>query len=275
MIRCKPLLGTFVEILAEDGINTSPAIDKAFLAIEQVQFLMGFHDPDSELSKINALAHLQPIQIHPWTTQVLTTAKEIHRQSGGLFNCGIGHHLVKTALLPKHLYFDQYSFSGFGGLENLHFLDGNTVHSDLPLCLDLGGIAKGFAVDMAVQAMQSAGVPSGSVNAGGDLRIFGKEVHPILVRHPTNPHELIHIGDICEGAIATSALYYNKREKYSKSYMVNPISQEHIAFSESYSVIAQECIYADALTKVVSLSGDITHPCLQPFAAQAIRIPNQ
>ncbi|WP_197712800.1 hypothetical protein [Polynucleobacter necessarius] len=76
------------------------------------------------------------------------------------------------------------------------------------------------------------------------------------------------------GAIATSSLYFSKRDVDAKSYVVNPLNQEHIEFSESYSVIANECVYADALTKVVSISGDTQHPCLSHFSAQAIKIPN-
>jgi thiamine biosynthesis lipoprotein len=75
-----------------------------------------------------------------------------------------------------------------------------------------------------------------------------------------------------KGAIATSSLYFANRNISAKSFMVHPISQEHVEFSESYSVIASRCVYADALTKVVSISGNSHHPCLSYFSAQAIRI---
>jgi thiamine biosynthesis lipoprotein len=142
----------------------------------------------------------------------------------------------------------------------------------MPLCLDLGGIAKGFAVDLAVNILQSAAVPAGLVNAGGDLRVFGNEAQDIHVRNPTSPSMVINLGNMREGAIATSSLYFARWDKNSKSYMVNPINHEHIEFSDSYSVIADQCIYADALTKVVSISGNTNHPCLGHFSAQAIKI---
>ena len=70
MLRCKPLLGTFVEISInqDDG---QEAIDNAFAAIQNVHDLMGFHDPESELSQINRSAHMEVVEIHPWTTQVI------------------------------------------------------------------------------------------------------------------------------------------------------------------------------------------------------------
>ena len=271
MIRCKPLLGTFVEISTEDGEHSLHAIEMAFIAIEQVQSLMGFHDPESELSQINTRSHLEPIHIHSWTAEVLAIAKEVHIESLGIFNCGIGHRLVEAGLLPRHFNLNNHSF---GGIEDLRFIEPDLVQSKLPLCLDLGGIAKGYAVDKGVEALKAAGVLSGSVNAGGDLRVFGDKAQDIQIRNPSKPLELFHIGSMKVGAIATSSLYFAKRDADAKSYMVNPRNQEHIEFLESYSVIASECVYADALTKVVSISGNAQHPCLSHFSAQAIKIPH-
>ena len=271
MIRCKPLLGTFVEISTEDGEHSLHAIEMAFTAIEQVQSLMGFHDLESELSQINARSHLEPIRIHSWTTEVLAIAKEIHIESQGIFNCGVGHRLIEAGLLPRHVNLNDHSF---GGIEDLRFIEPNLVQSKLPLCLDLGGIAKGYAVDKAVEVLFAHDIQSGSVNAGGDMRLFGNLTQDIQIRNPSIPHELIQIGKMKVGAIATSSLYFSKRDADAKSYMVNPLNHEHIEFSESYSVIANECVYADALTKVVSISGNTQHPCLSHFSAQAIKIPH-
>ena len=270
MIRCKPLLGTFVEISIHTAcLSQERAIDKAFAAIKNVQDLIGFHNPQSELSKINAQSYLQKIEIHPWTAHVLRVASEIYDHSHGLFNCGIGHRLVAAGLLPNNLDLEQHQF---GGIEDLQFVNAHTVFSLKPLCLDLGGIAKGFAVDIAISSLLSDGIESGCVNAGGDLRVFGSEAQAIQIRNPAAPSELIHIGTLEHGAIATSSLYFSKRQQQSMSYVINPFTQEHIDFSGSYSVIANECIYADALTKVLAISGQMDHPCFDHFSAQAIRI---
>ena len=271
MIRCKPLLGTFVEIRIEDPSPPVKALDEAFLAIEQVQSLMSFHNPDSELSQINSRSSLESVRIQPWTAEVLQIAKWICLQSQGVFNCGIGHCLVEAGLLPKHFNLHDYSF---GGIEDLQFIEPSLVRSSPPLCLDLGGIAKGYAVDKAVEVLIANGIQTGSVNAGGDMRVFGDCSQDIQIRNPSKPHELIQIGSMKVGAIATSSLYFANRNTHSKSFMVHPLSQDHIDFSESYSVIASKCVYADALTKVVSISGNAHHPCLSYFSAQAIHIPN-
>jgi thiamine biosynthesis lipoprotein len=176
--------------------------------------------------------------------------------------------------LPQHLQIKRISgVVPFGGIEHLHFTEPTLVRSDKPLCLDLGGIAKGFAVDLAVNVLQAAGITSGLVNAGGDMRVFGNQAQAILMRSPSNPHELIQIGSIMTGAIATSSLYFSKRDSQSTSYIINPLNQDLMDFSDSYSVVADRCVYADALTKVVSISGNTNHPCLAPFCAQAFSIP--
>lgn len=272
MIRCKPLLGTFVEICV-DQEDRQDAIDHAFTVIANIQSLMGFHSPDTELSRINRSAHLAAIEIHPWTAQVLKIAKEVHQHSAGLFNCGIGHRLVAAGLLPRHINLSHWNL---GGIEDIGFLAPDLISASRPVCLDLGGIAKGFAVDMAVRILISEGISSGCVNAGGDLRVFGETPKPIQVRNPINPHELVELGSLQNGAIATSSLYFSKRDQH-RSHIINPLSSDnsdvYAEFSGSYSILANECVYADALTKVLALSKNTAHPCFAYFSAQAIGIP--
>jgi len=271
MIRCKPLLGTFVEISIDDG--TQIAIENAFSVIESIQELMGFHNPQSELSQINCHSHTKAIQIHPWTAQLIKIAKEVHIASNGLFNCGIGHRLVVAGLLPRHINLSNHDL---GGIEDIHFLAPDLIQSFRPVCLDLGGIAKGFAVDMAVRILISEGVTAGIVNAGGDLRVFGNQPRTIQIRNPALPEQLIEIGSLVNGAIATSSLYFAKRDQ-QKSYLINPLAKSpteaHTEVTGSFSVLAKECVYADALTKVLALSNKENHPCFDQFSAQAIRIP--
>lgn len=271
MTRCKPLLGTFVEISTAEE-DALPAFEHAFSAIQKVHDLMGFHDPKSELSRINYQAHIQAVEIHPWTAQVLKVAKEIHSRSDGLFNCGIGHRLVAAGLLPRHITLSNHDL---GGIEDIHFLAPDLIESMRPVCLDLGGIAKGFAVDMAVRVLLSEGISSGSVNAGGDLRVFGEYSLPIQVRNPDLPAAVIEIGTLKDGAIATSGIYFSRRDQM-QSHIIHPFAQSpsevHAEISGSFSILAKECVYADALTKVLALSNDEHHPCFSHFGAQALRI---
>jgi FAD:protein FMN transferase len=271
MIRCKPLLGTYVEIsideIAEEyaPCKANIAIDAAFSAIELVQQLMSFHNSLSELSIINRSAHTKTLQVHEWTYQVLATAVEIYHASKGLFNCGVGDKLISSGILPSH---EEGQSIKFGGLEDLVLLESNQITSKKPLRLDLGGIAKGFAVDKAVETLKALGIISGSVNAGGDLRVFGSNPKEIQVRSPANPNELIQIGSLENGSIASTSTYFIN----GISPIINPIEMKNIEIKGSYSILAPECIYADALTKVLAISQDLKHPCFKYFSAQALRI---
>ncbi len=268
--RCQALLGTFVEISIDQDMTW--AIDKAFTTIQKVQNLMSFHEPLSELNQINRWAHHISLAVHPWTIEILKIAQEIYSQSNGLFNCGIGHRLVNAGLLPRHINLSQYQL---GGIEDVQLMGLQTLRASKPICLDLGGIAKGFAVDKAVESLIADGVKSGCVNAGGDLRVFGETPRSIQIRNPITPRELIDIGTLQNGAIATSGLYFATRDLH-ESHIINPLAQDesevHIHFADSYSILAHECVYADALTKVLALSKKHDHPCFHHFEAQAIRI---
>ena len=276
MIRCKPLLGTYVEIRADNSskkfnpFELDGVINEAFSAIELVQSLMGFHNPASELSKINERAHIETLVIHPWTFEVLRIAKEIYEASSRIFDCGVGSKLVEAGLLPNH---QEVPCQIWGGLADLILEKPNLVRSAKPVQIDLGGIAKGFAVDKAVEILQAAPVDSGLVNAGGDMRVFGTDAHELQIRSPSNPKELISIGTLQDGAIASTSLYYSDTTtNSSRSSIVNPMNMEQIEFTESYSVIAPKCIYADALTKVLAISKNSSHPCFTQFSAHGIRI---
>jgi thiamine biosynthesis lipoprotein len=179
---------------------------------------------------------------------------------------------VAAGLLPRHIDFTNHNL---GGIEDICFLAPELITSSRPVCLDLGGIAKGFAVDMAVKILISEGVHSGIVNAGGDLRVFGNQPKPIHIRNPKNPSALLEIGALKNAALATSSLSFSKRDQ-QESHLINPMAKNlsdiHIESSDSYSILAKECVYADALTKVLAISKQTDHPCFAKFSAQAIRI---
>lgn len=115
----------------------------------------------------------------------------------------------------------------------------------------LDGIAKGFAVDRAVETLQLAGIRAGVVNAGGDLRVFGEAYEDLYVRPPDRPHTLLHLGRIRDCAVATSA----------SALLIDPRRHRSRAAPPAASVIAPDCMTADALTK----------PCLlEPSRAQEL-----
>lgn len=266
MIRARPLLGTIVEISAE-----SPpvhAIDAAFAAIAGVHARMSFHEPGSDLSRLNARAAQMPVRVSPLTFAVLHAAQRFHRASQGLFDCTVARELVAWQLLPGEL--PEVSLTG--GMEDVLMLPDCHVSFRRPLLLDLGGIAKGFAVDMAIHALRRAGVQEACVNAGGDLRVIGRQARLMHVRAPDDPQRLVPVGCLSQGAMATSGIYHSSRCVAGRevSALVDAGSRQPLLLPRSYTVLARTCMVADALTKVLARVGDPGSPLLRRFGAEGL-----
>ncbi len=266
MMRARPLLGTLVEISAAGAPDG--AIEQAFAAVEQVHGLMSFHEPDSELSRLNRLAVQAPLPVHPWTYAVVRAALRFHAASDGLFDCTVARELVDWSLLPDQGLAERLP----GGMQDVQLLADGRVHFRQPLALDLGGIAKGFAVDMAIQALRRAGVREACVNAGGDLRVMGGREQLIHARAPDDPQRLIALGHLARGAMATSGIYYSARTHAGRdvSALVDARSRQPLLQARSCTVLAPTCMVADALTKVLAQVGDGQSPLLRRFGAVGI-----
>lgn len=268
MKSVRPLLGTYVVVEAsgcDDGVART-AVDAAFEAIQVVQRLMSAFEPDSDVSRINARAHLETVTVHPWTADVLQLAAQIHADSDGLFDVGIAPRLAGWDMLPPSTL--NYPNSTAANLR----VDGQAVNCSAKTRIDLGGIAKGYAVDRAVEAALAAGARHVLVNAGGDLRVAGDAEEPIYIRDPKRPAHTVLAGRLQDGAVATSGTYYSARlhEGVTVSPIVDPATQSPLLSEMSHSVIAPRCAVADALTKVLALSGDPSHPAFARHQAQAL-----
>ena len=140
-----------------------------------------------------------------------------------------------------------------------------------PVWIDLGGIAKGYAVDMAIVALQERGVQSACVNAGGDLRVFGDVAYPVIVRRPDAPTMGGVQLTLQDEALATSGTYFSRKliDERAVSALIDARDGRAINANFSASVRAPTCMLADALTKLVMASGDALHPALARFGATA------
>jgi thiamine biosynthesis lipoprotein len=143
-----------------------------------------------------------------------------------------------------------------------------------PGWIDLGGIAKGYAVDRAVDALRSEGIAAGCVNAGGDLRVFGDMPFPVAIRAPHAPGLAASNLMLSDEALATSGSYFSSRSHEGRqvSALVDARDGRPLVATCSASVRAPNCALADALTKVVLATGDASHPALAAFGATAFLI---
>ncbi|HTT07268.1 MAG TPA: FAD:protein FMN transferase [Gammaproteobacteria bacterium] len=271
LVRARPLLGTIVEIRAagRDAESGSRAVTAAFEAIAQVHQLMSFHEPESDVSRMNRFAHRETVKVDPRTWEVLTCALQLSRQSKGLFDCTIASRLMQLGYLPAvpGLYAnDDVTYA------DLELLDDYRVHFLRPLTIDLGGIAKGYAVDRAIKQLQMHGIEAACVNAGGDLRVIGDRDWPVGIRLPDDPRRAFSAIKIRDEAVATTANYFSTRIK--NGVTISPLIDRRTGMcrveDQSVSVIAHSCMLADALTKIVWLSDNHEHPLLSRYGARAI-----
>lgn len=275
--RCRPLLGTYVEIRVMDArchaaadAACDAAFDAAFDAIALCEKLMNFHDHSSELSRINRAGPGAILEIHPWTAQVLLQAMTLFDLTEGVFDAGVAAQLVDWGMLPSP---SPVPAGRYASLADIACLPGQ-VRILRRTCIDLGGIAKGFAVDRAADALRMHGVTNAIINAGGDLRVLGDEPHAIHVRDPRSPSMLVYLGELADGALATSSPYFSRqRAALTQSEvcaLVDAGSRQPLLEARSYTVIAPECWVADALTKVLAAGVPAGAACFSHYRAQGL-----
>lgn len=254
MRRARPLLGTFVVIdlrARAPEAELERRIRAAFQAVSEVDALMSFHRCDSDLSRLNRARQGRWIAVHPHTARVLSLSNELFTASAGIFDVRCGAALVEWGYLPNRKIVSVPMALGVCPVE----LDGDRARKTGPWTLDLGGIAKGYAVDRAVECLRAGG-GSGLVNAGGDLRVFGRRAWPVFLREPSAPGLLRPFGPLVNGALATSALYFS--EKRRGPWLVSPLvdvrKRKPLTRRSSVSVLSADCAVADGLTKIAALA---------------------
>jgi len=264
--RCKPLLGTYVEVSIKAELSEDDLLDlsiDAFDAINDVHNLLGFHDPQSELSKVNRLAATECVAVSTPMREVLETALMISHASNGLFDITVAPTLIRQGSLPNLHQDSIVSSTGVSGeksggnWQSIVLTDAG-VEFLAPVLIDLGGIAKGYAVDQAIKSVLRGSKAQGidiTVNAGGDLYMSQWQERSVAVRLPDSPSSHLDLPMLAP-AVATSACYYSDSvggDGQRQSVMIDPRKAAAVDQSYSVSVFAQSCIIADALTKLAFL----------------------
>jgi len=277
--RARPLLGTFVEICAAGPAceETERAVEAAFETVARVHRLMSFHDPESDVSRLNREASFASVTVDPWTHRVLEAAIDMHRHSGGVFDVAVAPLLQRLRLLPPDDNKAAVGPRGTNTLNSIELLSGHRVRFGGPgVRIDLGGIAKGFAVDRAVDTLRAYNQNKGLVNAGGDLFAFGPSPRGVHIRDPNEPRRpLCHI-NVANAALASSGRLFNP---YDSSHafgasVIDPVTQASTQEIAGATVRGPSCMVADALTKIAMICGERALPVLKQHQASALLVLN-
>jgi len=194
------LMDTVIEITAY-GPNAETAVKAAFVEFKRLHDITDRFSPDSQVSRINQVAGKEKVAVDADLYAMIDRSNALSDRLDGVFDIsigpltslwGIGH---KGEFIPSDREIKQVL-----PLVNYHQIEldpaAKTVYlSREGMILDLGGIAKGYATDKAVEILKSQGITSALVNAGGDVRVIGqkpdKKPWRIGVQDPRNSEKVI------------------------------------------------------------------------------------
>lgn len=259
-------LGRAVSV-AGDKKTAELANKVAFEKLREIDAMMSDYIADSELSRVNRDAFGEAVEVSDETFEVLSKALEYSRISDGAFDVTVGplvdlwHEAGLANIKPT-----QEQIAGAKakvGFDKL-ILDSEMKTARFTvegMRLDLGGIAKGYAIDKAVEAMIQAGASGGMVDVGGDIRCFGKpenkEKWAVGLQDPDANDNLMMVIEIGDNAIATSGDYqrFVILEGQKFSHIMTPKKGGSTKGVTSVTVIAKTAIDTDALATTVTVMG--------------------
>jgi len=257
------LMGTVVEIaVTAPPEQAEPAIDAAFSEMRRIENLMS---PQLELSEVWKLSHSAgPVTVSEDTARVLSLGQQVARLSGGAFDMTLGALKRLWGVESDAPRVPSAAEIGTAlrdiGPDALQ-LEGLIVAKRNPaLQVDLGGIAKGYALDRATAVLRQAGIRHASVNAGGDLRLLGdRGDRPwrIGIQHPRRTGELLATLDLRDTAVVTSGDYerYFERDGIRYHHLFDPQTGLPARGCQSVTVVADEAMLADALATAAFVLG--------------------
>jgi len=242
--RARPLLGTVVSIQTNthsgNETHVAHALSEALSVMARISRVMSAHHSDSDLGRLSRARSNDVLTLDAETVHVIRAAKYWTKLSRGAFNPSVAAQTLSRYKLRPGIHSDAV-----GSLDDIEVCSATDVRLAHPVHLDFGGIAKGYAVDRAIEVLISHGVRDALVNAGGDLRATGQRNWPIDVRHANltlMDRRLSKKFSLCEQAVATSvAGALNPEFVFSRPH--------HKPIWKSVTVQANTCLAADVLTK--------------------------
>ena len=282
------IMGTAIAVdLWDEDESRGRALTQAVIdEMHRIDELMSTYKPGSELSRINARAADEAIPVSPELLALIQRALGFSQLTDGAFD------ITYASAGQYYDYREGIRPSSRQLAQALPAIDYHHVRIDPQAAtirflypgvrIDLGGIAKGYAVDRCIAILQAAGVKSAMVNAGGDTRVLGKhwkQPWMVGIRDPRNEEGLVTMIPLEDTAISTSGDYerYFEKDGVRFHHILNPRTGMSTSGVRSVSIIGAEATTTDALSTSVFVMG--TEPGLKLVDSlpdiEAIIIDNQ
>lgn len=240
------------------------ALREAETALRATEARMSSWLDDSEISQLNRAGVESPVRLSPDSVQVLRLAAEAWQETDGAFDatCRPLIELWKRAGRDNRLPTDAQIAEARkqSGWDDFHWMSTIVKKRSATASVDLGGIAKGYAIDRAAAAMRTAGLEGGLVDVGGDVACFGRPpdrpTWRVEVRSPFRM-ECFTTLRLSEGAVCTSGDYarYNVIQGRRYSHIVDPRLGRPAASVVSATVVAPNAVTADVWATALSVLG--------------------
>lgn len=292
------VMGTFsrVVVLAKSNDVAQQCAEAALHVQRHVDELMSTYILESELSSVNQHAFHEAVRVTEETFAVLEQAKRFSELTDGAFDVTIGPlsdlwRKAGDANVPP-TDAEIAAARGKVGHDKL-ILDPEAMTVKFVaegMKLDLGGIAKGYAIDRSVEVLKQGGAVGGMVDIGGDVRCFGTPPRgkptwvvglqdPAVAPDDMATDKLLMALNVTDAAVATSGDYrrFTEVQGQRQSHIMDTQSGRGANTLISVTVIAPDALTADALATAVSVLGPEKGLALiEPLPhTEAILIPNQ
>ncbi|HOY10835.1 MAG TPA: FAD:protein FMN transferase, partial [Candidatus Omnitrophota bacterium] len=259
--QTKVLMGTYVsvDVCYERGkaAALSDAYDEVWARLKEVEGGMSIYDPQSEISQLNR-SYPDAVPVGHDLYYVLESSTRLSELTRGAFDITVSPlvHLWRDSAQEKRIPTKaQIALAKDGvGMPYIELLEDQRARLlKSGMSLDLGGIAKGYAVDEAARVLRSKGFQDFFIDAGGDLYVGGRSCKGtpwrIGVRNPAQRDQIIDVVEVRNQAVTTSGNYeqYFEIDGQSYSHIIDPrtgVPQKGIV---SATVIAPITSEADAL----------------------------
>ena len=253
-----------VELWSEDVPAGEAAIEAVFAEMRRIDALMSTYKSGSEISRVNALAADGAVAISAELHALLEASLEYSRLSGGAFDITY----ASVGYLYDYRNRERPAAAAIGAaLPGVDYrqlrLDPQrrTVAFARPgMRIDLGGIAKGYAVDRSIALLRARGITRAMVNAGGDTRVTGDRFGApwvIGIRHPDRADEVVLRIPLVDAAFSTSGDYerYFEEGGVRHHHILDPRTGQSPHELRSVTIIAAEALRTDGLSTAVFVLG--------------------
>jgi len=269
-VREFAVLGSYARLkLWADPPVAEEAVNRVAVDLRKVHNMLNLFDPKSELSRLNQAAVSAPCACSEPLWELLLTCRQAYKETEGAFDVSVGplmklwgFHRKQTTLPTAE---EVQEALAAVGLDKIEFDDEKrTVRFTHPgTYLDMGGIAKGYALDRAVALTRACGVRRGLIDLGGNIFCLeepppGKVAYSIGIRNPFHRDALLGTVQIANSAVATSGNYeqFVKLEGKTIHHIVDPRTGQPVAEVASVTVITPRGVDSDVYSTAVFVGGE-------------------